>query len=203
MSGRLRFVLLSLVALVPLSCSGDGHINILGYTTRPNYDEKYKLIYVPIFKGAAFQSGPLRGVDYLVTKEVQRQIEAVTPYKVVSYREGADAELLGTITLTPVVVTNRNQMNEIREGEQAIQVDVIWRDLRTGELLSKPALAPDAPRPGPPAPGAPAPPVTIRTTGRFIPELGESQTTALQMAAKKIAAQVVSLMEKPWGLPQQ
>ena len=200
-----RFFPLLLICFSAFSlsaCTGDGHFTFLGYTTKPNYDEKYKFIYVPIFKTAAFQSGPLRGLEYQVTSAVQKQIEAVTPYKVVSYREGAHTELIGTITLTPLALTNRNQTNEIREGEQAIQIDVIWRDLQTGEILSKPTPAEGFVLPGPPPPGAPGPVTTIRTTARFLPELGESQTTALQRASQKIAVQIVSLMEKPWGRPQ-
>jgi len=123
-----RFFLLLMICFSAFSlsaCTGDGHFTFLGYTTKPNYDEKYKFVYVPIFKSAAFQSGPLRGLEYEVTSAVQKQIELVTPYKVVSYREGAHTELIGTITLTPLALTNRNQLNEIREGEQAVQVDVI------------------------------------------------------------------------------
>jgi hypothetical protein len=200
---RLLLPFLCFCAVCLPACTGDGHFTFLGYTTKPNYDEKYKYVYVPIFKTAAFQSGPLRGLEYEVTSAVQKQIEAITTYKVVSYREGADTELLGTITMTPLAVTNRNQLNEIREGEQAIQIDVIWRDLRTGEILSKPAPAAGVAFPGPPPAGAPGPATTIRVTARFVPELGESQTTALHRASQKIAVQVVSLMEKPWGCPPQ
>ena len=34
--------------------------------------------------------------------------------------------------------------------------------------------------------------------GDYIPELGQSTTTAYQQAINKLATQIVSIMEKPW-----
>jgi hypothetical protein len=139
----------------------------------------------------------LRGLENELTLAVQRQIEQVTNYKVVSYREGADTELLVTIINTPQAIFNRNQLNEVRGSEMVVQVELVWRDLNTGEILSKPALTPGA-LPIVMDPNAPAPPVILTTTGRYILELGESQATALQRACKQMAVEIVSAMEKPW-----
>ena len=38
----------------------------------------------------------------------------------------------------------------------------------------------------------------ILATGRYIPELGESNATAEQQVVQKVAAQIVSMMEKRW-----
>ena len=51
--------------------------------------------------------------------------------------------------------------------------------------------------PPPPAPDKPRP-VLLITSGRAIPELGESYTTALQMAIDRMAVRIVSAMEQPW-----
>ncbi len=37
--------------------------------------------------------------------------------------------------------------------------------------------------------------------GRMLPELGESTATADQMATKRLAKQIVSMMERNWELP--
>ena len=51
----------------------------------------------------------------------------------------------------------------------------------------------------PAAPGPDKPqPVRLSTSGRAIPELGESNTTALQMAIDRMAVKIVSAMEQPW-----
>src|SRR5207244_4306259 len=94
-------------------------------------------------------------------------------------------------------------LNEIREAETSLLVELVWRDLKTGEILSKPKREGEAPvstqTPGIPAiTGHPddfsmfAPPlppgeerkvsavVLARSQAHFIPELGESKTTAQQ-----------------------
>ena len=38
----------------------------------------------------------------------------------------------------------------------------------------------------------------VRAVGNYIPELGESTTTATQKAVNRLAVQIVSMMEKPW-----
>ncbi|HEV3144752.1 MAG TPA: LptE family protein [Gemmataceae bacterium] len=178
---RLAISALAILAFAFCSCTGGGNFSILGYTTKPNYDDSIHTVYLPIFQNKAFQAGPLRGLENQLTEELQRQIEMKTPYKVTHNRETADTELLGTIVATPKNILNRNQLNEVREGEMIIRVEIVWRNLRTGDLLS-----------------APPPRNTLQASGRFLPELGESTSTALQQACQRMAVQIVSLMEKPW-----
>ncbi|HEY8503302.1 MAG TPA: hypothetical protein VIL46_01890, partial [Gemmataceae bacterium] len=90
--------------------------------------------------------------------------------------------------------------------ELVLVAEVVWRDLRTGRVLSnrRPAAAPEfAPPFDPNVPVPPeaverAVPVRVVGIGRGIPELGESSTTALQMAIDHLAVQVRQMMEKPW-----
>lgn len=215
-----RFLLLGLALLsfVPTACTRDGRFDLFGYNVGSLHDTRYRTIYVPIFENQAFQAGPLRGLEYNLTEAVQREIERSSPYKVVSSRERADTELLGTIVATPKYILNRNQLNEIREGEMELRVELVWRDVRTGEILSRQSPTegmnsnpgPDlsqpsalggtlpATRPVPPAPLVRPGTVLVTAIGRFVPELGESQTTALDRASKLLAVRIVSLMEKPW-----
>ena len=45
----------------------------------------------------------------------------------------------------------------------------------------------------------PKPPVTLVTSlGHFVPEIGQSITTAHQENVDRLAIQIVSMMEKPW-----
>jgi hypothetical protein len=202
---RYRLMLLAFAVSLPLGCAGGGNFTFLGYSTKPPFEEKYRTIYVPVFQNRAFQSGPLRGLENDLTLVVQKQIEQVTPYKIVSYREGADTELIVTIVDTHQNIFNRTQLNEIRGSDVVLQVELVWRDLRTGEILSKSKAGPGAlplpaplPLPGEPNKPAPAPVAVLTTTGTYMPELGQSQATALQKACKQMAVEIVSLMEKPW-----
>jgi hypothetical protein len=235
------------------ACELDNNFTIFGYTTAPNYDPKYKTVRVPIFQNKTYR----RNLEYDLTKAVITQIEAITPMKVVTC--DADTELIGTITMTNKNILNINQLNEIREGEAVITIELVWRDLHTGEILTRPGKRPtDSPpfeplvppavgvngpgtpqmpftvppvqptQPGqaiassPPESSDPAfrqPPATldplshgppqvppfqpaviplkIAASASFVPEVGQSTTSAYQTAINKLAVQIVSAMEKP------
>jgi hypothetical protein len=186
------------------ACDGGGHFTILGYTTRPNYDTQIHTVRVPIFGNATFR----RGLEFDLTQAVVREIEAKTPFKVVSGNCDADTELTGTIVSVNKNVINRNQLNEVREAETVLGVEVLWRDLRTGEVLSRPKWGPGAPTPPPtpsvnpplggPPPQPKAPTTLVTSVGNFIPEVGGSITTAEKQNVDRLAVQIVSMMEKPW-----
>jgi hypothetical protein len=194
------------VALLLPSCQ-DGHLEIFGYTSRPNYDLSIRTVHVPIFKNLA-QGAFIRGLEFDLTRAVIRDIEAKTPYKVVSDPCHADTELSGTIVSMNKVVININPDNLVREAQTVLTAQVTWKDLRpghVGEILSAPnrpgplpipALQPgDAPPPG----ATPVPPPTVvQSEASFAPELGQSTTTALQLNVDRLALQIVLMMEKPW-----
>jgi hypothetical protein len=194
-----RIPALFLILMLP-SCGWDGHFCILGYTTHPNYDTSIHTVYVPIFKNNTMR----RGLEFELTRAVIREIEAKTPFKVVSDPSRAQTELSGTVLMLTKSILNRTQLNEVREAETVLGAAITWRDLRTGEILSKARPGPGAPPmppPPPPVPGAPTPPlptVLVQSTAGFIEELGESLTTAEKKNVDRLAVQIVSMMEIPW-----
>ena len=219
-------LLLAVSALLLPSCNWDGNFTVLGYTTKPQYPDHIRTIYVPIFKNLTMW----RGLEFDLTRAVIREIEAKTPYKVVSSPSCADSQLSGTIVSLNKNVINRNQLNEIREAETTLAMEIVWKDLRSGEILSRPrppatantsippipapTLTPGIPVPEtaeggirppdyvPPGtavgPAAVPPPVLVQSIASFIPELGESITTAQQKNVNRLAIQIVSMMESPW-----
>jgi hypothetical protein len=212
----------ALAAVALSGCESSGHFTVLGYTTRPNYDTCIHTVYVPTFTSDVMIDSTRRTLHITLTEAVIREIEAKTPYKVVSNRALADTELSGNIIALTKNLLNRNQLNEIREAETVLTVGIIWKDLRSGEILSQPRKGPTtlptpgipaldipdvtglAPPPPPPPvlPGQPSPREAMQTVvaglGDYIPELGQSNTTAYQQAINRLAVQIVSLMEKPW-----
>jgi hypothetical protein len=199
-------ILLGMVLPAPIlaiflpACEWDGQFTILGYTTRPNYDSSIRTVRVPIFKNVTFW----RGLEFDLTRAVVREIEAKTPYKVVGANCSADTELTGTIINFQKNIINRDQLNEVREAETVLSVEVVWKDLRAdhvGEILSRPRPGPNAPVPPPPAPGAPPPPVPgvlVQSIGHFAEELGQSTTTAQKENVDRLAVHIVEMMERPW-----
>jgi hypothetical protein len=198
--------------------------NILGYQVgnKAIYDLNIDSIFVHTFYNRTLQTTPYRGMEVSITQEVVRQIGQKTPYHVISDPGRADTELIGSIVNMQKNLLNVTQQNMIREGELVITVDVIWRDLRDGRILSakRPKrqldTAPTLTTPGVPGP-VPTPfdaqvsqpphqsvtpkpePTRIVGIGRYVPELGESNATAEQKIEYNIAAQIVSMMEKRWA----
>jgi len=194
-AARRRFLVMLVTMALP-SCSSDGNFTLFGYTTKPNYDCAIRTIRVPIFKNDTMR----QGLEFELTKAVVREIEAKTPYKIISGEGHADTELSGTITMMNKNVILRTPLNEIRSAETVMVVTVQWKDLRTGEYLTRPnkgpgSLPPDAP---PGAAALPPPPVIITSTADWAPELGESMATGQQRNINRLATQIVSMMEKPW-----
>jgi hypothetical protein len=238
-----RLIACAALALLLPSCETGGNFTIFGYTTKPNYDTNIHTVRIPIFQNKTF----IRGIEFDLTQAVIREIEQKTPYKVVGPGCNADTELTGTVLIFTKGLLNVNQINEVREAETTLTVEVVWRDLRTGEYLTKPIRRPGEPRlpelqgprglmlGGPVAPTAPQEPVAseplpgtgptpivegplplpgasapippeqakppsvlVRSQATFIPELGESRTTALQRNVDSLAIQIVSMMETPW-----
>ena len=190
-----RMLLPALLFILP-SCGWDGQLSILGYTTQPNYDMSIKTIRVPMFKNDTF----VQGLEFELTRAVVREIEQKTPFKVVGMGCSADTELTGTIIGYTKTIINRNQLNEVREAETTLTVQIVWRDLRTGEILSQPKRKPE---PLPPLGDTPPPPpkpgsTVVSSVASFIPEVGQSITTARQDNVRRLAVQIVSMMEKPW-----
>jgi hypothetical protein len=155
-AGPLAGAALGLAALLVAGCGWDGNFTILGYTTRPNYDTRYKTVRVRIFRNPTFWSVvPVPGLEEQLTQALVREIELKTPYKVVS--GDADTEVVGNIkSFSKSNVLNYNQMFEQRETETILVADVLWRDLRTGQFLTLPPRTPGVPLPPDALPPPPA-----------------------------------------------
>ena len=193
-----RRVLVFLAVLLS-GCEPGGHFTFLGYTTLPPYNTEIRTVRVPIFKNETYY----RGMEFELTQAVIREIELKTPYKVVTAGGPADTELTGKIITYTKNMVIPNPLNEVREMETTLAVEVVWNDLRPGhlgEVLSQPPPKP----PGtesvgpPPAPPATPPKVLVQSLASYHPELGESLATAQKKNVDGLAVQIVSMMEKPW-----
>jgi hypothetical protein len=165
-----------------------------------------------VFRTKVFETTPYRGMEMTLTRKVIDAIESKTPMKVLSDPDGADTELQGTVVGLTKLLTNRTPFNEAREVALYLTCEIVWHDLRPGhegQILTNPRrkdgtvppiggfqFDPENP-PLPPKPDVPRP-VQVAANGRAIPEVGESNTTALNMAMERLAVKIVSAMEQPW-----
>lgn len=181
------------------------------------YDQDITSVYVPVFSNRALQTTPYRGLEVDITDALVREIGRTTTFKVVSDPSRADTELIGNVVQIQKQILNRTQQNTVRDGDVIVTVDVVWRDLRSGEILSSPRRPrlpgmPPLPSDGtaipfdptipPQAPTVPERqaivPARIVAIGRFVPELGETNASAVRRIQDQVAVQIVSMMEKKW-----
>lgn len=191
-------------------CRGGGDFSLFGYTTAPPFDPSVRSVYIPVFKNTTFHTSPHRGIEADVTQAIVEELNRRrSPIRVVSDCDRADTELVGSIVLLQKIPQNRNLQNMVREFDLQVTVEVVWRDLRSGRVLTgtrqlaaeeplPDAFDPSRPPPAPPQPVLVPAPVQVTAIGRAIPELGESNTTAQKAAVDRLAEQIVNMMEQPW-----
>lgn len=171
-------------------CAENKHFTLFGYTTAPMHDTSIRTVYVPIFQNATYQ----RDLEFTLTRLLVEEIESKTPYKVVPRREMADAEILGKIVNVKKNTVNFTQLAEIRDAERVVGVEIIYRDVRTGKQLGIPdSLKPRDLRDV--DPNAKIAPVVLEPRMNYIPEIGGSVATADYLLARRLAVQIVSMME--------
>lgn len=206
----MRTLAILIVVLTGIAVGCRGPLSVFGYTTEPPFDPNIRSVYLPTFKLNAFVTTPDHNLDREITEAVVRELSArKSPMRVLSDRDRADTELIGTVLQVSKTVQNRNQQNLTREAEVTLVVEVLWRDLRSGDVLTNPkkrtnpvappsTFDPSRDQPPPEAPNDAVRPVQIVATGRAVVEVGESNVTANQMAIKKLATQIVNMMERNW-----
>lgn len=145
------------------------------------YRPGIRTVHVPVFESAAFR----RNLGERLTEAVIKEIEFRTPYKVV-HSPSADSTLHGSVGAVAKSVLAENANDEPRHLENVLNVSVTWVDRAGGVLLYTTPI--------------PIPSIVFNITesADFVPEAGQSTTTAQQEAIDRIAQQVVSQMEIPW-----
>ncbi|SFJ66898.1 LPS assembly lipoprotein LptE [Planctomicrobium piriforme] len=181
---RREFLLAALTAGLGTLLSG------CGYVVGSPYGPEVRTIHVPTFTNDAYKAaytndGYRRGFELQLTEAIQKQIQLRTPYRLVD-EPGADTRLSGRLVSVSKRVANQNQYDDPRELEFSMGVEIVWEDLRNGQVLAQQTVPLNA-----------QVAQSIVNTS-FAPEPGQSLATATQDAVDQMARQIVSLMETPW-----
>ena len=164
-----------LAVFAPLVCL---MVSGCGYTVRPPYDRSIRTVYVGMFKGQSFR----RDQNIDLTNMIQNEIRLRTPYSVVGSPDGADARLEGTITYVDKNLQVESPNNLPRHLLSSVNATVKYTDNRSGSTTTKTT-----------------PPVVIGEQAPFYPEIGETTQLGFEKAMQKMAKDIVSMMEEPWG----
>lgn len=126
-----------------------------------------------------------RNLGERLTEAIVKELERNTPYKVVR-SSPADSVLTGRIVSDRKQVIAENVNDEPRDVGTNMVVRVNWHDRRGGAILQDASfvLSPLS--------------FVAQESADYIPEGGQSVSTAHQETISRLARQIVSQMESPW-----
>ena len=171
----LSCVALAALALAPPGCASYRLGN------RSLYRCDIRTVHVPMVQSDSFR----RNLGERLTEAIVKEVELKTQYKVVD-ADSADSVLTARLVSDAKRVLSENEFDEPRDLETDFFVQMSWVD-RRGDLIAG----------GTPIPFSPLL-VNISQTASYVPEAGQSMTTAQQEAIQRLAEQIVSQMEAPW-----
>ncbi len=146
-----------------------------GYSDEPLYEKSVKSVYVEMFDNATFR----RDIEYDLTNSLAKQIEAETPYKIVSNKNKADTVISGKITsivnssVTVDIFSGRNL-----ENQAEITASFSWKNLKTGDFLLE-----NEP---------------VRAAATYSEVQNQSFGYATNIAANRLATAIVEKMQIDW-----
>ena len=169
-------------ALLLATLAGCQSLGSYQFGARTLFPEGIETVYVPVFDSSSYR----RELGEELTEAVVKEIERRSPYKVVA-SPSADTILVGKITSEGKHLLFETLQGDPRDSEINLQVKVSWVDRRCGTPIREIPLVP-----------VPSAAVDIGAANNMVPEVGHSVATSHQEAIQRLAAQIVSLMEKPW-----
>ncbi len=142
------------------------------------YRPDIRTVHVSVFRSDALR----RNLGEWLTEAVVKDIETLTPYKAVP-SANADTYLSGRIISVSKRGLAENPNDELRDLEVDFYVEVRWIDRNGNVLMQHSALPIESSS------------MTVAASSRFVPEGGQSMTTAQQRDIRKLAKRIVGLME--------
>lgn len=163
------------VALMPAGCAG------YRIGTRTLYRNDIRTVHIPIIKSDSFR--PELGVQ--LTEALQKEMERRTPYK---HGELATADSIMNCRLTSENkrVVGETGTDESRLIQSTIAVEVSWVDRRNLPLIETRFLPPGETT------------FYFSENADFVPEAGQSISTANQRVIERLANHIVDQMESRW-----
>jgi hypothetical protein len=139
-------------------------------------------VYIPTIRSDSFR----RNLGERLTEAVVKELESKSSYKVVADPNADSTLQIRLVSDTKRVIVN-NQFSDVRDAEVDFFVQVSWINQRGDLLATNPQ-------------GLPIPPIlsNVGEDANFIPEAGQSISTAQQEVINRLAAQIVGMMEAGW-----
>lgn len=170
-----RSLVTAIVLLNVVGCAG------YKIGTRTLYRTDVRTIHVPVIRSESFRPelGPM------LTETLQKEIERRTPFKL-SNVETADSVMACILTSDSKRVVSETNLDEPRLLQAVLTVEVKWTDRRGMPLLENRFLPPGEST------------FYFAENVDFVPEAGQSISTANQRTVERLADHIVDQMEARW-----
>lgn len=166
-----------LLATVSLVCGCAGYQ--LG--SRTLFRNDVRTIYVPIIRNDSWR--PYLGVQ--LTEQLQKEIQQRTPYRIVN-DPSADSILTCRVTGETKRVITENRVDDPRAIDAKISIQLTWVDRQNVVLMENQFVPPDDVA------------FLFAQGTEFVPEAGQSISTAHMRAIERLATEIVNQMEVRW-----
>jgi hypothetical protein len=170
---RPGLVLVTLILIGVLPAIGGG-CSMYRFGACTLYAPHVRTVHVQMFENDTFR----RGLGPWLTEAVAKEIQVRTPLRLAD-SQTADSFLRATWIADRKSTLIETINDDVRDIGYSGRFEVTWTD-RTGQPLT------------------PARIVKISDDVSFVPEAGQSMTTAQQELIRSVAQQVVNQMETPW-----
>ena len=144
-----------------------------GYSAQSLIDPKYKTVYVKTFDNRSFY----RGFEQSLTRELINKINSRTTLRIAP-RDQADTVITGQITDFRQYVLTEDALNNVREMQVTLIVDMTWTDRRTGRVITTVSNMP--------------------VSGQIKFEIGQTLDTTTPKLFQDVAERLVERLEAPW-----
>ena len=183
MTRTLRLILATLITFGCGMCAVVTLTGCAGYQlgNRTLYNPNIRTIYIPIVRNDTFR--PMVGVQ--LTEALIKAVELRTPFKVIG-DASADSTLTCRVKSESKQVITENRTDDPRAVDAILNIELTWLD-RRGNLLMENRFVP---------PGQFA--FLFTQSSHFVPEGGQSISTALQHDIERLADTIVQQMETRW-----
>ncbi len=158
-------------------------IGCAGYRfgARTLYRDDVRTIYVPIVRNDTWR--PNLGVQ--LTEQLQKAIQLRTPYRIVN-DPSADSVLTCRVVNETKRVIVENRVDDPRALDAKLSIQLSWVDRQNNVLMENQFVPPDDIA------------FLFAQGVTFVPEAGQSISTAQQRAIQKLANDIVDQMEVRW-----
>ncbi len=154
--------------------AGNSGCRLYNFGNQGLHNSNIRSVHVSIIESDSYR----KFLGQRLSESIVKQIGRDTHFQIAS-PEMADSFIRGRIIKDEKRALTETANDDVRDVQFGIQVEITWTDRNGMPLMDRQVLR-------------------ITSADHFVPEGGQSMTTAQQEVINRVARQVVNQMEMPW-----